>query len=254
MSQELVALFIIIYVVVTLAAPAVLARPALLSKRPKAVLVWWFIFLAIASIALVTALVGLIVKALLHHVMHIEGHGILMPILDNIFGWLAIAVLGILAFRLGAAVSNQRHQHREEMHSVNALMALSESQEMFGYSVTVCESELRLISASPEHHTIIISTGLIDAVTPEQLKAAIVHEQAHLDGHHGVIRRIGTIALATAPGFSATTRMAQATRIATELIADDKAAEVCGKKVVADALVACYGDSSLIRERVARLS
>jgi Zn-dependent protease with chaperone function len=254
MSQELVALFFIIYVVVTLAAPAVLARPALLSKHPKAVLVWWFIFLAIASIALVTALLGLIVKALLHHVMHIEGHGILMPILDNIFGWLAIAVLGILAFRLGAAVSDQRHQHREEMQTITTLLAFSTKQEMFGYSVTVCESDLRLISASPEHHTIIVSTGLINAVTSEELKAAIVHEQAHLDGHHGTIRRIGSVALATAPGFSATTRMAQATRIATELIADDKAAQVCGKKVVADALVACYGDSPLIRERVARLS
>jgi Zn-dependent protease with chaperone function len=254
MSQELVALFFIIYVVVTLAAPAVLARPALLSKHPQAVLVWWFIFLAIASIALVTALVGLIVKALLHHVMHIEGHGILMPILDNIFGWLAIAVLGILAFRLGAAVSDQRHHHREEMQTITTLLAFSTKQEMFGYSVTVCESDLRLISASPEHHTIIVSTGLINAVTPEELKAAIVHEQAHLDGHHGTIRRIGAVALATAPGFSATTRMAQATRIATELIADDKAAQVCGNKVVADALVACYGESPLIRERVARLS
>jgi Zn-dependent protease with chaperone function len=254
MSQQLVAFFVIIYVVVTLAAPAVLARPALLSKHPKAVLVWWFIFLAIASIALVSALVGLIVKALLQHVMHIEGHGILMPILDNIFGWLAIAVLGILAFRLGAAVSDQRHQHREEMPTINALMALSTTKEMFGYSVTVCDSDIRLISASPEHQTIIVSTGLINAVPPEELKADSVHEQAHLDGHHGVIRRIGSVALATAPGFSATTRMAQATRIATELIADDKAAQVCGKTVVADALVACYGDSPLIRERVARLS
>ncbi|MEY4997650.1 MAG: hypothetical protein RLY59_1054, partial [Actinomycetota bacterium] len=55
------------------------------------------------------------------------------------------------------------------------------------------------------------------------------------------------------PGFSASARMAQATRIATELIADDEAVKLYGPEVVAHALEAAFGTSPLIEERVARL-
>jgi hypothetical protein len=59
--------------------------------------------------------------------------------------------------------------------------------------------------------------------------------------------------MAVAPGFSASKRMAQATRITTELLADDAASEKFSKKIVAQALRASFGNSPLIEERVARL-
>jgi hypothetical protein len=47
--------------------------------------------------------------------------------------------------------------------------------------------------------------------------------------------------------------MAQATRITTELLADDAASQQFSKKTVAHALRACFGTSPLVEERIARL-
>jgi hypothetical protein len=47
--------------------------------------------------------------------------------------------------------------------------------------------------------------------------------------------------------------MAQATRITTELLADDAAAQKFSRHTVAQALRACFGTSALVEERIARL-
>jgi Zn-dependent protease with chaperone function len=99
-----------------------------------------------------------------------------------------------------------------------------------------------------------VSSQVVSTLSPELLQAALAHEQAHLDQRHGVIRAAGVLAMAVAPGFSASERMAQATRITTELLADDAAAQHFSKKKVAQALHACFGSSQLVEERIARLN
>ncbi len=253
MSQQLIVALVIVYVAITLLAPALLARPEVLSRHPGAVLIWWFIFLGIASVSLIAALIGLVIRALRHHVSHIEGHGVLLPIMDNVLGWVAIAVLGIITFRLGAAVSEQRNLKSRHILEIDALTVGVSPQAINGVRVYTVESPKPFVAASPHLRGVIISDNLLNSLTDEQIAAVLTHEQKHLNGNHSTIRFLGAIALATAPGFTASTRMAQATRIATELIADDAAVTQCGAETVISALEACYADSDTVQLRIARL-
>lgn len=254
MSQQTIAILVIVYVAITLAAPALLAQPSRMSRHPRAVLAWWFIFLFLAAVSLIAALIGLVIRALMHHITHVEGHGILLPVLDNIFGWLAIAVLGLLTFRLGAAVSDQKALRRQQQERLKLVAGLSQSKELLGVKVFILDSPEMIISTIPDERGVLISTTVMNLLSEEELRAALTHEKAHLEGHHNQIRALGGIMVAVAPGFSATNRMAQATRIATELIADDVAVKVCGNEAVVNALSKAYGGSNLVKERIIRLS
>jgi Zn-dependent protease with chaperone function len=125
--------------------------------------------------------------------------------------------------------------------------------ELYGHRVMTFDSPEMVLMAVPSSQCIMVSSKVVSTLSPELLQAALAHEQAHLDQRHSVIRAAGVLAMAVAPGFSASERMAQATRITTELLADDAAAQHFSKKTVAEALQACFGSSPLVQERIARL-
>ena len=125
--------------------------------------------------------------------------------------------------------------------------------ELSGHRVLIFDSSDRILMAVPQANCIMVSSAMTSTLSPDLLQAALAHEQAHLDQRHGVIRAAGVLAMAVAPGFSASERMAQATRITTELLADDAAAKKFSKQTVAHALRASFGLSPLVEERIARL-
>ncbi|MEY2698246.1 MAG: hypothetical protein RL720_202 [Actinomycetota bacterium] len=250
--QTIVVLFAV-YAAISLIVPRILADPQLVSKRPGFVLYTWFVSLGIAAISLLTALVGLVGRALAQHVDEVDAARIIVPILENIFGWIALAVLGILVFRFGAALGELRERRRELNEQFALLIPRGQITELSGHRVMIFESPEIILMAVPSANCIMVSSGIIAALSPELLNAALAHEQAHLDQRHGIIRAAGVLAMAVAPGFSASERMAQATRITTELLADDAAAKHFSKHTVAHALRASFGSSPLVEERIARL-
>ena len=253
MELRTIVVLIALYAVISLTAPRILADPRLVSTRPRQVLVVWFISLSISALALVTALIAMIGRALAQHVTEDNSARIMGPILENVFGWIAVATLGILVFRCGAALSELRTQNRQLMERFASVSALGEHTELDGHRVLLFPSTQPLLLAVPSAHIIMMSTDLAHNLAPELRVAALAHEQAHLTQRHDLVRSAGVLAMAIAPGFSASSRMAQATRIATELLADDAAAQQTSPTVVAEALVAAFGDSPLIAERVRRL-
>ena len=253
MELRTIVVLIALYVAISLFVPRVLADPQLVSRRPGFVLYAWFISLGIAAASLLTALVGLIALALAQHSVEDYSSSIFVPILINVFGWVAVGILGILAFRFIAAMGELKTA-RDEMASRVALVIPSTGlTTLHGHSVAIVETTQPILMAIPSANYILLSTQLKDSLEPELLQAALAHEQAHLDQRHGTIRAAGVLAMAVAPGFSASERMAQATRITTELLADDAAAQKYSKHTVARALRASFGSSPLIEERVARL-
>ena len=177
----------------------------------------------------------------------------ILTILENIFGWIALGVLGILVFRFGAALGELRSSRRALSEQFTLLISQGQITELSGHPVMIFDSAQSVLMAVPSAQCIMVSSELVNKLSPELLQAALAHEQAHLDQRHGVIRAAGILAMAVAPGFSASERMAQATRITTELLADDAASRQCSPHAVAQALKACFGESPLIDERVARL-
>ncbi|MEY4533514.1 MAG: hypothetical protein RI926_1283 [Actinomycetota bacterium] len=253
MELRTIAVLIAVYAAISLFVPRILADPQLVSKRPGFVLYAWFISLGIAALSLLVALGGLVAGALAQHVVEDNYARIIVPILENIFGWIALAVLGILAFRFVASLTELRTSRRELNQQFALLIPKTQISELYGHRVAIFDSPEKVLMAVPSSHCIMVSSQVISELSPELLQAALAHEQAHLDQRHGAVRAAGVLAMAVAPGFSASERMAQATRITTELLADDAAAQRFSKKTVAQALQACFGTSPLVEERIARL-
>ena len=242
-----------VYAAISLFVPRALAHPELVSKRPAAVLYAWFISLSIAALSLMAALIGLVSRALAQHVEESYSARIIVPIMENIFGWIALAVLGILIFRFVASLSELQSARRNLNEQFDLLIPRNSMTELYGHRVMTFDSPEMVLMAVPSSQCIMVSSKIVSTLSPELLQAALAHEQAHLDQRHSVIRAAGVLAMAVAPGFSASERMAQATRITTELLADDAAAQHFSKKTVAEALKACFGSSPLVQERIARL-
>lgn len=253
MELRTIVLLIAIYAAISLFIPRMLADPQLVSKRPGFVLYAWFISLGIAALSLLTALVGLVALALAQHSEENYSARIIVPILINVFGWIALGVLGILIFRFGAALGELRTSRRRLGEQFALLIPRGKITELSGHRVMIFDSSETILMAVPSSQCIMVSSHVVSSLSPELLQAALAHEQAHLDQHHGVVRSAGILAMAVAPGFSASERMAQATRITTELLADDAASRQFSPRTVAQALKACFGASPLIDERVARL-
>jgi Zn-dependent protease with chaperone function len=243
-----------VYTVLTVLTPWLLQRPRLVSRRPRTVLWAWMISLSMALSSLTLALGVLIARALTHHVTHVPGHSAISPLLDVVAGWLAIAVLGILLFRLGAAGAELRAETRERVQRLTPLLGSATAIEVDQRRVLVVPSDLRVVGAVPTLRSVLVTTGVMDALTEDQLRAALDHEFAHVRGNHTLVRAIGSLAVATAPGISASENMAQAARITTELIADDVASATWGDATVAQALIAAYPGEAMIAERVERLN
>ena len=87
------------------------------------------------------------------------------------------------------------------------------------------------------HPTVILTTGAVRALDPEQLSAVLAHEQAHLAGHHHRLRAMARIARQVLP-FLPLMRDAdvQVARLV-ELHADDAAIRARDPQALAAALV-----------------
>lgn len=253
MELRTIVLLIAVYAAISLFVPRALANPELVSKRPGFVLYAWFISLGIAALSLLTALVGLVSRALAQYVVEDNSARIFMPILENIFGWIALGVLGVLVFRFGAALGELRAAKRKLDEQFAVLIPRGQITDLYGHRVMVFDSRETMLMAVPSANCIMVSSELISSLSADLLQAALAHEQAHLDQRHGAVRAAGVLAMAVAPGFSASERMAQATRITTELLADDAAAQKFSRHSVAQALRACFGTSALVEERISRL-
>ncbi|MDH6423703.1 M48 family metalloprotease [Aurantimicrobium minutum] len=253
MDLRTIAILFAAYAAISLFVPRLLAEPALVSKRPGFVLTAWLISLSVAALSLLSALVGLIALAVAQHSEEDFTSSIFVPILINVFGWVALGALGILAFRFIAALSELKSARDEMAQRIALVVPSTGVSTINGHAVALVVSDQPLLMAVPSARYILLSTHLNNTLNPELLHAALAHEQAHLDQRHGIIRAAGALAMAVAPGFSASEQMAQATRITTELLADDAAAQKFSKQTVAQALRACFGSSPLIDERVARL-
>ena len=94
------------------------------------------------------------------------------------------------------------------------------------------------------HPTVILTTGAVRALDPEQLSAVLAHERAHLAGHHHRLRAMARIARQVLP-FLPLMRDAdvQVARLV-ELHADDAATRASDPRSLATALVVLAAGAS----------
>lgn len=93
-------------------------------------------------------------------------------------------------------------------------------------------------------HHIVLTTGALETLDSEQLRAVLAHERAHLHGrHHIVLVTAGAIAAAFPHVRAFRTAHAEITRLV-ELAADDAAVRCTGRFVLAEALLTLAGGQS----------
>lgn len=240
-----------LYTTLTLLSPLVLARPGLLIAHPVLCLRLWLSTFVVASLALTSALGIFIALSLRHHVVHVPGHDTLGPLVDQLLGWLAIAVIGVLSFRMGAAVQDARAAVTSMTGEFAPLLAGSSRVRIGDHEVWIVDSSVPLLGARSGR--VIATSAVLARLSDDQLVAVVEHERAHIVLHHARILAIANIAEAIAPSIKAGQGFAAAARITTELIADDAAAAICGPAMTASALELAYPSAPGVSERVARL-
>lgn len=85
---------------------------------------------------------------------------------------------------------------------------------------------------------VVVSSGALDRLSPDEVAAVLAHERAHLRARHDLVLE-GFTALRTAfPAFVRSREVLAASQVLVELLADDAARRQVGPKALARALVA----------------
>ncbi len=111
--------------------------------------------------------------------------------------------------------------------------------------VTLLEHAAPAVYCLPgRHRHIVLTTGAASALSPEQLRAVLAHERAHLRGrHHLILMTAGAIAAAFPRIRAFQTSHTEISRLV-ELAADDAAVHRTGRFALAEALLALAGSQS----------
>ena len=240
-----------LYATLTILTPVALGRPTFIVRHPVACLRLWLASFVISALAISSALGLFIALALRHHLTHVPGHDTVGPLIDSVLGWLSIAVIGILAFRMGVAVQDARAAVNSMTVELAPLIAGATRTEVAGRTLWVVDANVPLIGARAGR--VLGTSAIVARLTAEELHAVVEHEHAHIFMNHARVIAIANIAEAIAPSVKAGSGFASAARITTELIADDAAARICGPLVLAGALDKAYPSDLGVQERILRL-
>jgi Zn-dependent protease with chaperone function len=244
--------FLLAYALITLIAPFALSRPWLLISRPRLCLRLWMGTFFTAAACLTVGLGTFIALALRHYVDIVHPRDTIGPLIDAILGWLSLAIVGILAFRLAIEIQDARTAVDAATREFAPLLSFAQPQVIGSRKIFVMKSSIPLMGARAGR--VLTTTAMVGRLSPEQLEVVAEHEFAHLSLRHDRVLAIANLSEAIAPAIRAGSGFASAARITTELIADDFAARRFGDRATAEALNAAYPDDIGVAERVARLT
>ncbi|RCK68448.1 hypothetical protein DT076_16175 [Desertihabitans brevis] len=172
--------------------------------------------------------------------------------------WVVLAVAGVV----GVVVTTQyRRLARDERRARRGLSTLEAEHGIHravadGTSITVVESPRAVACALPGRaravgcrHRVLVSSGLARSLDAGELRAVVLHEQAHLRLHHPLLLRLARLNAACVPLLPGPRELERVSGMLVELIADDAAARHCGDLTVAGALTtigSLEGDAAML--------
>jgi Zn-dependent protease with chaperone function len=219
------AMLILIAAALAAPVPIALARVAWPTRFPaRALLLWQGIALA-GGLSMIGALVALGLAVLPTSEI---GGGV-------VFGAAAVLaayLLGHLAVTL-VVVGRSRRRHRE-------LLTLLTSPHPTRASTLVLEDSVPLAYCVPRgwHSLTVLSRGLLDRLSTDELSAVIAHERAHLEQRHDIVLIAFRAWRSALPWFPIAARAAEEVDVLVELLADDRARRVVSDATLARAIAA----------------
>lgn len=253
MDSYYVAFFLlVIYVIITVGVPRLIGSGRLLVSHPSRTLRIWFASLLVAVVCGVSGL-GLLIALAVTEKQSESPDGGWLSLAHWLAGWFGLAVLGVVLFRLGVAAEESRAGLTEATGAFRAMSHRATEHVQGNTTMWMVESDYPVIGVVAQTRRIIVTTSLFKILSEDQLGAVVAHEAAHLRGRHAQLLIVARLAEAVAPSFRASKGLSQATRIGTELIADDHAASLWSPETLASALELAYPDNDTVLLRVARL-
>ncbi|MEJ2865472.1 M56 family metallopeptidase [Actinomycetospora flava] len=223
--------------------PSMLARARWPQRVPRAAIVLW----QAIALAAVLAAVGSALAApeeLLRALGPEERRGtpmvVAVAIAAVLAGLIVLRLLGVLVL-LAVRTRRRRARHRDMVD----LLDRAERSALIGGG-SGAKSVLRVLDGAvpfaycvPGRAPRVVVTGAaLDTLDPEELRAVLAHEQAHLDARHDLVRE-GFVALHQAFPVLARSRQARdAVGMLLEMLADDAARARCSDTAMAGALEA----------------
>lgn len=177
-------------------------------------------------------------------------------IVVTLVAWLSLTGIGAVIVVVAAVSEPLMSVHRAELRTLAPLVLSREQRKGFVLGRFAEDAPVACAVRRPER-MILVSTGMLEALTPAQLQAVLAHERAHLRGRHDWAMRLAEVNAACLPArLPAGAALRRATTLLIELVADDAAARQAGAVNLANALsrlAELTGDASL-RLRAERLT
>lgn len=174
----------------------------------------------------------------------------------TVVAWLSLTGIGAVIVVVATVSEPLVSVHRAELQTLTPLVSSREQRKGFVLGRVEDETPVACAVRRPEP-MILVSTGMIEALTIAQLQAVLAHERAHLRGRHDWAMRLADINAACLPALlPAGAALRRATVLLIELVADDAAARQAGAVNLANALsqlADLTGDESM-RLRAERLT
>lgn len=242
-------------VALALAAPVpiVLARASWPTLAPARALVLWQAVALAGGLSMIGAITSAGVALIPHHTL-LGGIviGIGVGLAGHLLGHLAATVL---------SVARSRSRHR-------ALLDLLTSPDPARPSTVILDAPTPLAYCLPQGFgsITVLSRGLLDRLSPDELAAVIAHERAHLTQRHDIVLIAFRAWHSALPWFPIAARASEEVAVLVELLADDTARRTVPDGVLARAIATVSASRATdfvdagaprprpSRDRVARLS
>lgn len=214
-------------------APRLMARAHVFRRAPRAALFVWQC-LTVSAILAALAAAPAVAPIVLFDGQTVQQHFMLLS--------LAVAVSGIMLGRLliaghqiGRRMRVLRHRHREVVdiialdHDAHSRVRVLAHPDPTAYCLPGRQSR------------VVVSQGVIDAMSPLALQAVLLHEDAHLKARHDLLVEFFSVIHETVPAPLRSAAAMHEVRLLVEALADRAAVRRVGTDATRQALVALAG-------------
>ncbi|AXK34403.1 M56 family peptidase [Streptomyces armeniacus] len=105
------------------------------------------------------------------------------------------------------------------------------------YGATIVEHDTPVVYCLPgRYRQVVVTTGAVEVLSPEQLYAVLEHERAHIAGRHHLLHAVPAAFERTFPRLPLAVQAREQTALLLEMIADDRALRACSHEVLAEAI------------------
>lgn len=237
-------------------APALLARARWTWQVPRAALVLWQAIALGAVLATLGA--GLASLSLLFTeepgFPFLERHGPVQTTLIGLTSTLVAIVtvrFWVVATLVGIRTRRRRNRHRDMVDLLHRKESTGEVDAalLSQAGVRVLTGPGRVAYCVPGVRSrVVVSDAMLNCLTPEEVRAVLAHERAHLRARHDLVLEGFTALHAAFPRFVSSQAALDSVRLLVEMLADDSARRHAGSLPLARALVALAGQPDGVSE------